>query len=307
MQQLSRFFNVVRRDGIDVALLKTLGLVREKIFIMKNSPGIKVADEDWDNLIILDAYRYDYFQEYSRFEGDLRREFSQGNNSPKFLKSNFSDKQLHDTVYITANPHARKLDKDIFYTVEFLLDKWDSEVGVVLPDDVTDAAIKANKKYPNKRLIVHYMQPHDPHLGETAEMYQKNTNLSTEVDGSSEDIVQWPETRFPELYTEGELSKEKLRKSYIETIKIVEDSVEELLPELVGKTVITSDHGENLAEERFGHTYLEHSNDTRECRFVPWLELPHEERKNVTAEEPIGYELPSEQKTKEQLSRLGYI
>jgi hypothetical protein len=302
MRQLFKFLDSVREDGMRTAMLRTVGHLRRKLFIAKYSPGIKIAAEDWDNLIILDAYRYDYFKKYSRFEGNLRQEFSRGNRSGEFLRQNFSDEQLHDTVYITANPHATVLDEDTFYTIEFLLDRWDSEVGVVLPDDVTDAAINAEKKYPNKRLIVHYMQPHDPHLGETAKTYRERTDLSTEATHSS-----FPETRFPRLFTEGEISKEELEKAYVETIRIVEDSVEDLLSELTGKTIISSDHGENLGEERFGQIYLEHSIDTKECRFVPWLELPYEERKDVTEEEPIGYELPDKKRTEKQLSALGYL
>lgn len=306
MNLISRFIEATREDGINVALSKSVKYLIGKAFLIKHSPGIKVINEDWDNLIILDAYRYDYFQKYSQLEGDLRREFSRGNGSLEFLQENFSNKQLYDTVYITANPHATKLDEDIFHSIEFLLDRWDPEVGVVLPEDVTDAAIKANKKYPNKRLIIHYMQPHDPHLGKTAETYRNRTELSTVVNKSSDDLVQFPETRFPELFRKNELSKEELERAYMETIEIVEDSVEDLLSELCGKTVITSDHGENLGEKRYGLTYLEHFNDTKECRFVPWLELPYDKRKTIIEEEPIGYELPNERKIKEQLSRLGY-
>jgi hypothetical protein len=210
-------------------------------------------------------------------------------------------------VYITANPHARKLGNDIFYTIEFLFDRWDSEVGTVLPEDVTEAAIAAQKKYPNKRMIIHYMQPHDPHLGKTAEMYQKRAKSQTDVDHSSDGTVKWPKTRFPELYRKGEISKKELEEAYVETIEVVEESVENLLSKMTGKTVITSDHGENLGEKKYGFTYLEHYNNTKECLFVPWLELPYEERKTITEEAPIKFESPDEKKVEKQLSQLGYL
>lgn len=292
---------------------RTIGLELHSVLrrILKTSiewrygPGIDAMGKDWDNLILLDAYRYDYFKDHSRFEGDLSRELSRGSDSPEFIEENFAGRQLHDTVYVTANPHAEKLNEDVFYTIEFLYDKWDTEVGTILPADVTDAAIEAHKKYPNKRLIVHYMQPHDPFLGPTAESYRSRTDYPTETD-SSEARFQWPKTRYPELYRNGELSLDEIQQAYTETIGIVEGCVERLLSKLHGKTVVSADHGENLGERRYCQTWLEHSNETEECRFVPWLELPHRERKEIIAEAPIGFESPDERRVKNQLSHLGY-
>ena len=229
MGNFDNFIDIAREEGLLMASARTIGYLKGKALLHRYGPGVDVMKEDWDNLVILDAYRYDYFKKYSRFDGSLERKFSRGSGSPEFIRQNFSDRQLHDTVYITANPHARMLDKDVFYKIEFLLDSWDSEIGAVLPEDVTEAAISAQEKYPNKRIIIHYMQPHDPHLGETAEMYQKRAQSSTEVEDTSDNLVQWPETRFPELYRKGEISEEELKQSYIETIEIVEESVERLL------------------------------------------------------------------------------
>lgn len=310
MRKIHKFISLIRQDGARQALQTTGKYILNKILgryiRARYGSGIDVMEKDWDNLIILDAYRYDYFKKYSRFDGELSPELSKGPTSSKFIRRNFYDGQFHDTVYVTANPFAKSIDKDVFYTIEFLLDEWDSEKGTVLPSDVTEAAIAAQKKYPNKRLIVHYMQPHDPHLGPTAQSYQREIEPSTDSNGRSNTMVHWPEKRYPELYNMDIISKKELRKSYIETIEIVEESVEALLSELPGKTVITSDHGENLGEKKLGMTFLEHNNNTSECWFVPWLELPYDYRKSTTAEEPIGFEQPGEKQVKDRLRQLGY-
>ena len=305
-QKTKRFFQVIRERGLIEAINQTRRYLNGELLKWRYGPGIDVMNNDWDNLILLDAYRYDYFEKYSRFDGDLSQVFSRGNNSPQFIKQNFSGRELHDTVYVTSNPHAKDISTDVFYKIEYLLDEWDSEVGTILPEDVTKSAIEASNKYPEKRLIIHYMQPHDPHLGKTADKYRKRVETATELDGSTNNTVRWPKTRFPELYKNGQISKEELEQSYIETIHEVEKSVEGLLPELTGKTVISSDHGEKLGENKSGVTTIEHSNNTKECLFVPWLELPYNERKNIVKEEPVYFESPEQDKVEKQLTYLGY-
>lgn len=263
-------------------------------------------DKDWDNLILLDACRYDIFNNHSNLNGELRQIVSRGNYSYEFMKENFSGYNHHDTVYITANPYAEKLEDDIFYTVNSVIDDWDSQTGTVLPNDVTEQAMKTAEKYPNKRLVIHYMQPHVPHLGDIAQSidasisgwnkYHANPDKEEQADG----ISMW------EAYHQGIINKEQLRKSYIQTLHIVEDEVEKLVSEIKGKTVVSADHGENLGEKYFTMEIFAHSQDTKECLLVPWLELDFDERKDVASETPIGYEKPDEDVNK-RLRDLGYL
>ena len=50
-------------------------------FNRKYGRGIDIIDQDWDNLIILDACRYDYFKEMNTIDGELRPVLSQGSHS----------------------------------------------------------------------------------------------------------------------------------------------------------------------------------------------------------------------------------
>lgn len=59
---------------------------------------------DWDTLVILDACRYDMFEEINETEGELEHRYSRGSCTPDFIRENFPEGEFHDTVYVTANP-----------------------------------------------------------------------------------------------------------------------------------------------------------------------------------------------------------
>jgi hypothetical protein len=286
--------------------------VQNRYFRWKNGQGTDVMSEDWDNLILLDACRFDYFEEENTFAGELSRVQSRGGHSWEFMEGNFVGRQLHDTVYVTANPHAEKLEDDVFYTIWKVLDRWDDDLETVAPEDVVSEALAAHETYPNKRLIVHFMQPHEPWIGPTMEQIEERVSLkgwdkyhgredtSTDLQG----MGPWDAVR------ENIVSKSEMRQAYRESLQIVLDHVQELVAEFGGKSVISADHGELLGERIapglprwYGHphdVYLE------EAYFVPWLELPHESRREVVAEEPIGSESLDEDVVDQRLKALGY-
>ena len=50
-------------------------------FYYKRNDGTHIMDEDWDNLIILDACRYDLFEEVNTIDGTLESRISLGSAS----------------------------------------------------------------------------------------------------------------------------------------------------------------------------------------------------------------------------------
>jgi len=77
--------------------------------------GEYVMKKDWDNLIILDACRYDLFVEVSGLKPDYI--ISRGSCTAEFLRENFQGNKFMDTIYITANPIVDLLVRDCFYKV----------------------------------------------------------------------------------------------------------------------------------------------------------------------------------------------
>lgn len=61
-----------------------------------------------------------------------------------------------------ANDSSHKL-------IELGETEFDEKMQTVLPKRIVEIAIEANENYPNKRLIVYFMQPHAPFVYEGAD------------------------------------------------------------------------------------------------------------------------------------------
>lgn len=268
--------------------------------------GVDVMAEDWDILILLDACRFDDFDRVNTLDGKLESRFSRGADSVQFLHRNFSGRTLHDTVYITANPHAVKLSENVFHTlVDDPLEEWDADKQCVPPEAVTTAARRANDAYPQKRLIIHYMQPHDPPLGPTAARIRREFPLAGPTRENQQNRV-----RIMEAVASGDIPVERARRAYRETLEIVLEEVRHLQPTLEGKLVISADHGE-LFGERYpllGQLYehFEHPRTPALCT-VPWFIIESETRRPVRAEPPKKTSVADQEKVQKQLDALGYI
>jgi hypothetical protein len=291
-------------------LSKAVSPLNNWYFERRYGSGIDVMERDWDNLFILDACRFDVFSEENSIDGELTQVVSQGNYSWPFIKNNFAGRDLSDTIYVTANPHSERLSEDVFYTVESLLDQWDEDIGTVRPDSVVNATIDVFNQHPEKRLIVHFMQPHLPFIGETASRVRSRLDVQgwdkydhqeekSKVDGG----VNWWEA-----LKSGEISRAETEKAYQESLNLVLEHVQTLVEELDGKSVVTADHGELFGERiapgmrrEYGHPKYLH---LPELRLVPWLEIEGCNRRKVRREEPVGFE--THDNVIERLHNLGY-
>jgi hypothetical protein len=270
-----------------------------------DNESIDVMSEDWDNLVLLDAARFDYFEDLNTIDGSLRKEVSHGKKSWEFIEKTFIGRDLHDTVYVTANPFSTDIPEGTFHYVNHLhADAWDERIGTVQPEDVVEAAIEAHKKYPNKRLIIHYMQPHRPYLGETGEMLRERLDLQG-YGQHDEGIQIWGAVK------QRDVTIEEIRTAYTESLKIALESIEKLLGQLSGKSIVTSDHGEMLGERVFPFTtrvwgHME-GFDTPTLREVPWLVVDSTDRRKINRSDPIESEVSlNESEIAERLDALGY-
>jgi len=125
-------------------------------------------EEEWDNVVILDGCRYDQFKKSHSFETTLEPRQSLGSSTPEFLRKNLKDK-YYDTVYITANPQYLKQGlSEVFHDIIDVWDlAWDQNKKTVPPNAMVNISKKYYKKYLNKRIIIHFMQPHYPFIGGT--------------------------------------------------------------------------------------------------------------------------------------------
>lgn len=273
-----------------------------------NENGINIFEEDWDTLVILDACRYDMFAERSSLPGDLRRVESRGSSTREFLHGNFAGRDLRDTVYVTGNPqlyeYADEIDVTFHDEVHIWQDDgWDEELGTVSPETTTEYALDAAANYPNKRLIVHYLQPHYPFTGSDT-TFDKGHLMNSDSDAPD----------FWNQLTDGtmQVPEDTVWGAYLDNLESVLPFVQDLMEELNGKTVVTSDHGNMINERAFpipiriwGHPRGIH---TRSLVDVPWHVYENGPRREIIAEDPPRErEDVDEAVVRDRLSDLGYV
>ncbi|MFB6199383.1 MAG: hypothetical protein ABEJ83_00770 [Candidatus Nanohaloarchaea archaeon] len=223
---------------------------------------------DWRNVLILDACRHDTFEEVY---GPSGSRISVGSMSGEFIEKTFSNHDFSDTVCITANPYyhdsqfkprAGREVEDVFHDVYPLyLTDWNEEKQTVIAEDVVKATKKAEEDYPEKRKLVHFMQPHIPFVEDNPSDFSFREAI---LDASEGDKL-W------DIAMKGEIDREKVRKGYRRNLEYVLPFAEELADFLPGKTMVTSDHGTFLGEN--GLYKHPRGSNARALREVPWEEF----------------------------------
>ena len=257
--------------------------------------GIDVIREAWDLLVVLDACRYDTFAEHCELAGTLRRRRSRGSHTSEFLWGNFAERRLHDTVYVTANvqPYVYREALDLHHVEHVWLNGYDEETGTVPPGAVTDAALAAAERFPDKRLVVHYLQPHYPFL-----------------DGPD---FEHGTMEFWDAVARGELDADpdQLRAWHERNLERAMPAVEQLLASFGGRAVVTADHGTALGERarpvpvrEWGHPWGIY---TEPLIAVPWLVREGNRRRRVESDPPTEDENYDEETLRERLDALGYV
>lgn len=335
MSIVERAYEILNEDGLNTFIRKSskFGFRKSKdsihkyiirpprrlAFLRKYGEGIDIMNQDWDYLIILDACRYDIFEEVIDIDGQLNSVISKGSHSKEFASKHFADNSFYDTVYVTANGIGARIGKNCFYDLIFT-DEMDSVPDVevlhsnkkgLAPSTVYNAGLKTYNKYPNKRIIIHFMQPHMPYFGNKAKCLRERVEKDglivearevkkLENDRNEKDTVSGLDGAFRQGY----ITSKELREVYVENLKFVIEYVKDLTDELQGKIVITSDHGEYLGEyNKAGHYPYRY---TKELKKVPWLTINSGQRPNITEEEPSGKTTIDQNAVEKRLEALGY-
>lgn len=273
-----------------------------------------IMEKDWDTLIVLDACRYDLFVDVldeHPLPGTLSKRESLETGTPGFLAENFGDETYHDTVYVSGNPYvSMDLDREQFHAVdEVWRDGWDDDQGTVLPETMRDRTRMATERYPNKRIISHFLQPHAPFVGEERLPGQETFAIRDQVLGE-EDATRKLRTPFERLDA-GEFTREEVWQAYRSNLERAFPAVKDLLGELEGLTAITSDHGNALGERArpfpvrvYGHPLGIYIPALTE---VPWFTHQNGLRRTVVAEPPESTDTEVDDASIERLRQLGYV
>lgn len=265
----------------------------------------------WDNLIILDACRFDTFKNVYREylpEEKLKRVESEGTSTGEWLVKTFPEK--YDLTYYSTNPYVNSVGIPLSKCNEIypwdwrasdhfsrIIDvwerKWDEKFETVLPGDLNDMVLETKA---SGKKIIHYMQPHQPYI--SLGSYGSWKEARNRTKGDPEDGVGGI-VRSLEGAIEMTLGKEFLWKTkkvfkmkpitgqektwraaggtkgliryYEDNLHKVMEKAVELLREIEGTTVITADHGEAFGEG--GVWFHEIDTPIPVLKEVPWLQI----------------------------------
>jgi hypothetical protein len=276
-----------------------------------SNDGINVMAQDWDNLLILDACRYDVFEAHHEFSGSLSKVRSLGSHSHEFITGNFIGDTYHDTVYVSGNPFASLLDGNTFHaTINLFDDEWDEDVLTVRPESIIEATIRAQQNYPEKRIISHFMQPHFPFLGERGQQIEAG-GVTGHATGNSKTATASASIWHRLDTGRTSVDIDTVRDAYIENFYLVQEHVKGLLDDIDGKSVITSDHG-NLLGERLWPVPIRKFGHPKGLRVpalveVPWHEPPFDKRRDITSEPPEETTAVDTEVVEQRLEELGYV
>lgn len=258
--------------------------------------GNQVWDRNWEILVIIDACRYDIFNQMYGEDSDiesLESHQSVGSKSPEWIKKTFKSQLMGDegkVAYVTGNPYSEKVNTSgVDVLDEVWRYAWDEET--IHPKSIIDRGIKTYRNRNPDRLVLHLMQPHWPYRDDSSNGFNPDEKDSAPM-----------ETSF-EKQRMGKISKQEHLDMYKDNLNYVMGEIKDKLLRGINceEVVITSDHGEMFGEYGiYEHReYLPFEN----LRKVPWA---------ITKSEKCGY-VPDEVEDKnngaveERLEDLGYL
>jgi len=245
----------------------------------------RIKYTDWDILIIVDGCRYDVFkEEYTKVlgnnNGTLEMVLSRHIGTESWVCGNFSGRNCGDIIYLTPVVKFKEWlstwqNKHTFLHVEEVWKKkWNADYGTLLPEDMTDTAFEFLDKYPSKKFIVHYIQPHWPYiynggrrglaweLHPDGKVIKKKASLKRVLSIWAEEIMPqeiiWrignifgliPKYDIGYLWCMG--GRDKIMEGYREDLKRALYSIKKIIDKYPNKKiVITADHGEEFGDEK---------------------------------------------------------
>lgn len=277
--------------------------------------------DEWDVLVVLDACRYDLWDavapEYGLAAGETVT--SNASCSIDWILRNFNQHpdKARRAGYVTANPFADHStesarsadlsDEPLGYFRPLYRTHWqdlcDGQIATVPPEDVTDHAIAAwrdRNRLGIDRLVVHYMQPHEPYIrrpewGSGDSKLLENLIEPEQKAGSSI----WP------ALEDGEIDRDEFWRVYKDNLRWVFDDVcERLLPNLDGSVVLTSDHGNAMGE--WGEWHHPPGAIGPAVRKVPWVAVNATDTGTIEPDVDLAASADSADDVADQLAALGY-
>jgi hypothetical protein len=282
--------HVALRNGLQEAAMKAMAPYARR-------QATPIWAVDWDVCLVLDACRWDLWQEVAgnlRYTAELWREAKQfplarnadsrwsvGSASPEWMSQTFADEYVDEisrTAYVTANPFSGKdgsshtyVDSEVFPLAsqpfarldEVWRDSWPMSDGLptVNPATLTERGFHAYHHANAERVVCHYMQPHIPF--KTQPKWIEGWDLAEFGSGGGRGKDIWLQLR------DRELSRDEVWDAYAANLEWVLTEVQRWYEQTDARILITSDHGNSLGE--YGQWSHPPGSANPYLRKVPWV------------------------------------
>jgi len=234
-------------------------------------------------VVVLDALNIKIFKKLYKDKYNILEVWSDGYDTKSWLENTFihnsNNEVFREVVYISGNPWTSilhdKLSKVFKRVIDVSVKFWNSELGTVEPKYVT----LTTKIFSvvEKKLLVHYLQPHPPFL---TSRFTHQPSITLEEIGKRMNVEYVIARCNPK-------ARRLFKKLYIENLKLVMSEVErKLTPHLKSrrfKIYLTADHGEILSKWRPNPRklkwvlgickYVGHFRNFKELHIVPFIEI----------------------------------
>ncbi len=194
---------------------------------------------DWKYFLVLDAVRYDYFEMYNPFKGEVKKVYGIASHTDRFYKDL---PELKDVTLISSTPYAKR--EKFLKTLDVWNYGWSERLGVH-PDILFKETVKEIERNPNARIMVHILQPHFPFIGYPSLAWGKT--------GSKEMKIFGPVTQL------GQVGDKYYIACYVANLALGFQFVARILPYLDGKIIVTTDHGTAFGEMIEGKRQVGHN------------------------------------------------
>lgn len=243
--------------------------------------------------------------------GELDHTYSVASTTGEFIRRTFRNQEFPDIVCVTSTPKYAKEESisgqsidDVFFQIQHVWrDEWDEDLELVHPEVMTEKVLEAERKYPDKRILAHYIPPHVPFIGELGHNipHRRLTPHGDDVGGK------------PNVWSalkRGEYTEDEVWNAYKENLEVTLPSVKRAPDELTGKAVVTSDHGNALGKwSDFGYVGHGANHHLNSLIKVPWLVYQNTERKDVVEGDMTGVnegDVIDQADVSDRLRDLGY-
>ena len=255
---------------------KLMGFLTSILFT--DATGVNVLELEWDYLIVLDACRCDIFGNVYRYFFAENASFkcisSTSSSTMEFIRKNILEspevlRKLKNVVFVNANPvvdHVlgNRIHRIFYRYIPVWRKYWSEDLGTVEPEYTYMVALKTFLRYPDKRMMIWFLQPHYPYIDRRfhhinalgrefmnkAIRNSRDKNLATLMK-----IVATLTRRgylcagIPDKVCEYmHQARSEAMKAYTCNLIIVLQYVKKLAEILPGKIAVTSDHGEAFGE-----------------------------------------------------------